>query len=166
MLRDEGKANLEGMVTLEVIKRVHKPTDWVSSLVYSRKANGKNRICPDLKEINLAITKTALRYTDPRQNNTPLRWGSGFLKLDPRSGYWSVHLDQPSSLLTTFNNPFARYPFLHLPLGLNLSQDVFQERMECILECCPGTIGIADDVGVLGKDEQQHDDNLRHLMRT
>ena len=27
-------------------------------------------------------------------------------------------------------------------------------------------IGIADDVGVFGKDEQQHDENLRHLMRT
>ena len=29
-----------------------------------------------------------------------------------------------------------------------------------------GKIGIADDVGVFGKDEQQHDVNLRHLMRT
>ena len=78
----------------------------------------------------------------------------------------SVHLNKPSSLLTKFNSLFGRYRFLRLPFGLNFNQDVFQERMDFILEYCPGTIGIADDVGVFGKDKQQHDENLRHLMRT
>ena len=154
------------MVSLGVIKRVHEPTDWVSSLVYSRKANGKIRICLDPKDLNLAIKRPhyATRTLDEVTHH--LGGARVFSKLDARSGYWSVHLDQPSSLLTTFNNPFGRYRFLRLPFGLNLSQDVFQERMDHILEYCPGTIGIADDVGVFGKDEQQHDENLRHLMKT
>ena len=154
------------MVSLGVIKRVHEPTDWVSSLVYSRKANGKIRICLDPKDLNLAIKRPhyATRTLDEVTHH--LGGARVFSKLDARSGYWSVHLDQPSSLLTTFNSPFGRYRFLRLPFGLNLSQDVFQERMDRILEYCPGTIGIADDVGVFGKDEQQHDENLRHLMKT
>ena len=76
-----------------------------------------------------------------------------------------MSLDEPSSYLTTFNSPFGRYRFERLPFGLNLSQDVFQERMDHILERCPGTMGIADDVAVFGKDEKEHDANLHNLMK-
>ena len=37
--------------------------------------------------------------------------------------------------------------------------------MDCILEKCPGTISIADDVGVFGKTESEHDKHLHNLMR-
>ena len=76
-------------------------------------------------------------------------------------------MDEPSSYLTTFNSPFGRYRFQRLPFGLNLSQDVFQERLDQILEHCEGTIGIADDVAVLnGKNEADDDENLHNLMIT
>ena len=88
-----------------------------------------------------------------------------FSKLDARHGYWSVSLDQESSMKTTFNSPFGRYRFLRLPFSLNLSQDVFQEGMDQILEQCPGTISIADDVGVFGRTEEEHNANLHQLMR-
>ena len=76
-----------------------------------------------------------------------------------------MQLDDESKRLTTFNSPFGRYCFRRLPFGLNLSQDVFQERMDCILEKCPGTISIADDLGVFGKTEAEHDKHLHNLMR-
>ena len=34
-----------------------------------------------------------------------------------------------------------------------------------ILESCPGTLGIADDVAVFGRSEAEHDANLHNLMR-
>ena len=46
-----------------------------------------------------------------------------------------------------------------------MSQDVFQQRMDIILEQCPGTIGIADDVVVYGQNESEHDANLHCLMQ-
>ena len=94
-----------------------------------------------------------------------LAGSSIFSKLDARHGYWSVSLDEPSSYLTTFNGQFGRYRFEHLPFGLNLSQDVFQERMDHIIERCPGTMGIADYVAVFGKGEKEHDANLHNLMK-
>ena len=89
-----------------------------------------------------------------------------FSKLDARHGYWSVSLDEKSSLKTTFNSPFGRFCFTRLPFGLNLSQAVFQERMDNTLEHCTGNMGIADDVGVFGKDEAGHAANLHNLMKT
>ena len=38
--------------------------------------------------------------------------------------------------------------------------------MDNILEHCTGTMSIADDVGVFGKDEAEHDANLHNLMKT
>ena len=121
--------------------------------MYSRKINCKIHICLDPKDLNLAIKRR--HYATRTLDEVTHHLGSArvFSKLNARSGYWSVHLDQPSSLLTTFYSAFGRYRFLCLPFGLNLSQDVFQERMDRILEYCPGKIGIADDVGVFGKVE-------------
>ena len=42
---------------------------------------------------------------------------------------------------------------------------MFQERMDHILERCPGTMGIADDVAMFGKDEKEHDANLHNLTK-
>lgn len=87
-----------------------------------------------------------------------------FSKLDARHGYWSIELDSASSYLTTFNSPFGRYRFKRLPFGLKVSQDIFQEKMDMILEQCPGTIGIADDVAVFGHDMEEHNKNHHNLM--
>ena len=45
-----------------------------------------------------------------------------------------------------------------------MSQDIFHARMDEILEDLPGVVGITDDVCVHGKDEEEHDRNLKALM--
>ena len=62
------------------------------------------------------------------------------------------------------NSPFGRYCFLSLLLGLITLQDVFQQKMDIILESCPGTLGIADDVAVFGRTEIERDANLHNVM--
>ena len=87
-----------------------------------------------------------------------------FSKLDAKAGYWSVHLDPDSQLITTFRTPFGRYCWTRLAFGLRVSQDIFQARMDEILEDLPGVVGITDDVCVHGKYEEEHDRNLKALM--
>ena len=88
-----------------------------------------------------------------------------FSKLDAKNGYWSIPLDEGSQLLTTFHTPFGRFCFRRMPFGLVMSQDVFLQRMDLILEKCPGTIGPIDDVIVYGKMKEEHARNLYNLMR-
>ena len=40
-----------------IITPVEESTDWVSSLTYSWKANGKLRVCLDLRDVNKAIKR-------------------------------------------------------------------------------------------------------------
>ena len=53
-----------------------------------------------------------------------------------------------------------------MPFGLVMSQDVFQQRMDMIIEKCTGTLALVDDVIVCGKTKEEHDHNLRKLMET
>ena len=163
-LKDEVKAELDNMEELGVIERVTEPTDWVSSIVYSKKPSGKLRICLDPKDLNKAIKRPHYHTPTLEEITHKLAGSVMYSKLDARHGYWSVQLDEESRILTTFNSPFGRYCYKCMPFGLNLSQDVFQECMDGILENCPGTISIADDIGVFGSSEREHDENLHNLM--
>ena len=45
-----------------------------------------------------------------------------------------------------------------------MNQDVFQLRMDAILEQCPGVIGIHNDMVIFGVDQEDHDANLINLL--
>ena len=66
-----------------------------------------------------------------------------------------VELDSEGSVLTTFNTPWGRYKWLRLPLGLKVSADVFQERLNAVLKNIKGVTGCVD-----------HDVNLLRLLET
>ncbi|RUS85701.1 hypothetical protein EGW08_006577 [Elysia chlorotica] len=163
-IREELLQELTRMEEIGVIEPVSQPTDWVNSLAFSRKPNGKLRVCLDPKDLNQAIRREHHRTPTLEEISHKFSQAQVFSKLDAQHGYWAIQLDEDSSLLTTFNSPFGRYKFLRLPFGLSVSQDVFQRKMDVILEQCPGVVGITDDVCVYGKTQAEHDKNLLNLM--
>ena len=121
------KEHLAKVEALGVITHVDQPTDWVSSITYIQKTNGELCLCLDLHDLNRAIccdhhkmptVEVAHKFAN----------SCYFTKLNAHHGYWSIVLDEESSLLTTFNSPFGRYYFLLLPFGLVCSQDIFQKE--------------------------------------
>ena len=57
-----------------------------------------------------------------------------FSKLDAKNDYWSIKLDAKSQLLTTFHSLLRRFCFQRMPFGLVMSQEVFIQKMDMILE--------------------------------
>ena len=55
---DDIKKELDEMVSLGVVQPVTEPSDWVSSVGYSHKFNGRWRICLDLKDLNRAVKRS------------------------------------------------------------------------------------------------------------
>ena len=47
-----------------------------------------------------------------------------------------------------------------------MSQDVFQQKMDMIIEKCPGALALIDDVIIHGKTKEEHDHNLQKLKET
>ena len=159
-LRERFKQKLDWMVKHKFARKVDEPTDWVNNVVLVTKSNGDIRICLDPKDLNRWIRREhhftpTLDDILPRLSNSKV-----FSVLDARSGYWNVHLDEQSQLLTTFNTPWGRYCFMRLPFGLISAQDVFQKKMDVVLDGSSGAACISDDVIVWGKTADEHDMNL------
>ncbi len=159
------KAELQTMEDLGVIKPITKHTDWCSSITTVLKKDGSLRVCLDPKRLNEAVKRCPHKIPTLEELNPEFANAKYFSKLDAKAGYWSVHLDTESQELTTFRTPFGRYCFRRLPFGLSISQDIFQQRMDTILERAPGCVGIADDVAVYGATIEEHDSNLLNLMK-
>ena len=153
------------MEALGVITQIDHPTDWVSSINLCTKANSELCLCLDLHDLNRAICHDHHKMPTVEEITHKFTNLHYFTKLNTCHGYWSIVLDEESSLLTTFNSPFGRYHFLCLPFGLVCSQDIFQKKMDQFLEECPGCIGIADDITIHGCTETEHDICQQNLMK-
>ena len=49
-------------------------------------------------------------------------------------------------------------------MGSIIAQDVFQRKLDSIFLDVPGVMGIADDMIIYGRDDQEHDGNLLNLL--
>ena len=165
-LKGEIQDELRKMEQLGVIEPIpeNETTEWLSSLAFSHKESGSLRVCLDPRNLNLAIKRTYHKTPTLEEVTHKLAGATVFSKLDAKHGYWSIQLDSESAALTSFSGPDGRYRFKRLPFGLKVSQDFFQEKMDLILSGCTGTMNIADDIIVFGRDVKDHDRNLHGLM--
>ena len=158
------KAELDRMQSMGVIYDIQEPTDWVSSLVVQTKDNGKLRICLDPKYLNMAIKRQHYPIPTTEHIFDKLGGATVFSKLDCSSGYWQIKVTSESSKLLCFNTPFGRYCFLRLPFGIHIASEIFQQKLEAVLEGLPGVANSQDDMIVWGKDQAEHDQRLRKVM--
>ena len=152
--REAIKKLLQDVVDQAIIAPVTEPTEWVSSLTYPQKQDGSLCICLDPHDLNTAIIWEHYKAPTLDEITHKLSRAKVFSKLDVKDGFWSIHLDTPSSFLTTFNTHKGCYQFLCMPFGLKMSQDVFQMWMDQITDRLPGIIAIHDDICVYGKEQQ------------
>ena len=119
------KKHLAKMEALGVITHIDWPTDWVSLITYVQKANGELHLCLDPCDLNRGICCNHHKMPTVEEVTHKFANLHYFTKFNACHRYWSVVFDEESSLLTTFNSPFGRYWFLHLPFHLVCSQDIF-----------------------------------------
>ena len=169
-VKEDLENELKRLEHLGVIVREERPTEWVSSLVVARKANGKIRVCIDPKPLNKALKRTL--YPLPVLDNIlpRLRKARIFSICDISSGYWHVSLDEQSSQLTTFATPFGRFRWQRLPFGISVAPEIFQTQLDAAINGLKGVATIVDDMIVWGEGdddkeaELDHDRNLMKLM--
>ena len=163
--QEKVKQELEKMEENGIIKKVTQATEWVSSMVAAEKKNTDElRICIDPRDLNQALMRPhhALKTVDDILSD--VSGAKVFSKLDAKSGFWHIRLDEKSSYYTTFNTPYGRYRFIKMPYGITSGSEVFQHAMEQLMEGYPCKI-IVDDIIVYGKTREEHDRNLEQVMQ-
>ena len=147
-----------GYITL-----VKEPTEWVSAMVVSCKKD-KVRICIDPKDQNKVIKREhhPMKTIDEVISSIPS--ANLFSKLDAKSGFLQINLDQKSSYLTTFNTPTGRYRWLRLPFGIRSTPEIYQRIMDQMLEVVKGAFAIIDDILIAERDLEHHDRILKEVI--
>ena len=164
-LREKVKEELTRMEAMGVISPIQEPTPWCAGMVVVPKRSGAVRICVDLKPLNESVLREP--HPIPKVDET-LAQVSGakiFSKLDANSGFWQIPLAKESRALTTFITPFGRYCFNKLPFGISSAPELFQRRINVILEGLGGVLCHMDDVLVYGTNQMEHDARLRAVMK-
>ena len=88
-----------------------------------------------------------------------------FTSLDASGGYYQIPLSEESSKITTFMTPFGRFKFKRIPMGITMAPEVFQMKMEQLLEDQEGCIVIMDDILVYGKTAKEHEERLSRVLQ-
>ena len=106
--KEETEKKLKEMEKLQIIAPVIRPTEWVSSITYSTKPDGSVRMCLNPCYLNKAIIKGHYKAPILKEISHQLAGATVFSKMDTKNGFWNIHLDTPSSYLTTFNTHKGR----------------------------------------------------------
>ena len=87
--------------------------------------------------------------------------------IDVSSGYHNLWLDTQSSYLTMSICPFGRYWYKHLSFGAAPVGNMFQCKIDEIFNDMPNIVGIADDILVIGcnEDGTDHDEAVYGMLR-
>ena len=137
---------LDYLIEEEIITEQVEPTPWISSVTFPRKPNGEVRVCLDPSNLNKAIIREHHKPMMVEEIAHELAGATVYTKADALKAFLQIHLTHEASLLTMFNSHRGWLRFLWIPSGAKMSQDVFQLRMDAILEQCPEVIGIHDDI--------------------
>ena len=164
-LRAGVKEELNRMEKLGVVRKITEPTEWCAGMVVAPKKTGAMRICVDLKPLNESVKREIYPIPTVDEIMAQLSGSKLFSKLDANSGFWQIPLAKDSQPLTTFVTPHGRYCFNKLPFGISSATEVYQKRMNDILEGLPGVLCLVDDTIIFARTQEEHDQRLRAALQ-
>jgi len=163
-LRAKTKEKLDQMEADQLIRRIDKATEWCAPIVVLPKSDGDIRFCVDYTQLNPYVIRPRLQLPAVDECLADVGNNTVFSVLDAKQGYWQIPLHKKSQELTTFLTPFGRYCWNRLPMGLSSSGEFYQRRMSTLLAGIPGTTVYLDDVLVVGRSVQEHDERLSLVL--
>ena len=178
-LQDAFHEEVEQLVKIDVLEKVTEPTEWVNSFVIVEKvidssnAHSPNHVikksiclCIDPKDLNEALEREPYYSRTIDELISMFAGAKVFTIVDMDKGYWQVVLHPESRKLTCMAFDIGRYQFKRLPMGSKVASDIFQRMLDSVYIGLPGVTGIADDMVIFGRNEEEHDRNLILFLET
>ncbi|XP_038116994.1 uncharacterized protein K02A2.6-like [Culex quinquefasciatus] len=164
-LRGQLKKELEVLEKEGIVVKEPRHTDWVSNIVIVQRGDQSKkslRVCLDPVPLNKALKRPNLQFVTLDEILPELGKAKVFSTVDAKKGFWHVVLDEPSSQLTTFWTPFGRYRWVRLPFGIAPAPEIFQMKLQGVIQGLPGVECIADDLLVFGVGDTFEDALANH----
>jgi hypothetical protein len=159
---DTLKKQLDELLKLGYIETGSSP--WAYPVLFVKKKDGSLRLCVDYRALNAVTVKNM--YPIPRVDEIldKLKNTAFFSKLDLKSGYHQVLLDEKDKEKTAFNTLFGQYQYKVLPFVLtnappafmSLMNEMFKEHLNKFILIC------LDDILIFSKTREEH---LEHIKK-
>jgi hypothetical protein len=161
---DELKRQLQDFVDHGFIRPSTSP--YGAPVLFVKKKEGDLRMCVDYRALNKQTIKNT--YPLPRIDELLDRLSGAkvFTKIDLRSGYHQVRVNEEDIPKTAFRTRYGLFEFLVMPFGLTnapatfmrLINDVFKKEMDDFV------IAYLDDILIYSPDEETHLIHLRQVL--
>ena len=178
-LQEAFHEEVEQLVKIDVLEPVTEPTEWVNSFVIVEKVIDSSnahsphhsskksiRLCIDPKDLNEALEREPYYSRTIDELISMFAGAKVFTIVDMDKGYWQVVLHPDSRKYTCMAFDIGRYQFKRLPMGSKIASDIFQKMLDSVYIGLPGVTGIADDMVIYGRNEEEHDRNLILFLET
>ncbi|GJW19818.1 putative reverse transcriptase domain-containing protein [Tanacetum coccineum] len=139
---------------------------WGAPVLFVKKKDGSFRMCIDYRELNKLTVKN--RYPLPRIDDLfdQLQGSSVYSKIDLRSGYHQLRVQEEDIPKTAFRTRYGHYEFQVMPFGLTNAPAVFMDLMNRV--CKPYldkfVIVFIDDILIYSKNKQEHEEHLKLIL--
>jgi hypothetical protein len=139
---------------------------WGAPVLFVEKKDGTQRMCMDYCSLNEVIIKN--KYPLPRIKDLfgQMKGASIFSKIDLRSGYHQLKVQESDIPKTTFHTRYGLYEYTVLSFGLTnapayfmyLLNKVFMEYLDKFM------VVFIDDILIFSKAEEEHEMHLSLVM--
>lgn len=154
-LRKKVGEQLDDLESQDIIEKVNAPTPWVSPVIIVPKSNGDIRLCVDMRQANAAIIRE--RHPIPTVDEILFNVNGSevFSKLDLRSGYHQIELEESSREITTFVTYEGLYRYKRLMFGISSAPEKYQQVISQVFHDCEGVQNISDEIVIHGRDKSR-----------
>ena len=163
----ELKAQLEELLSKGFFRLSISP--WGALVLFMKKKDGSLRLCIDYRQLNRVTIHN--QYPLPRIDELfdQLQGSRVYSKIDLRSGYHQLRVQESDVPKTAFRTRYRHYEFLVMPFGLSnalaafmdlMMNRVFQPYLDRFV------IIFIDDILVYSGSSEEHSEHLRIVLQT
>ena len=164
-IRDKLERELKKMEEEDVIEEHHGPAPWVSNTVLAPKDDGGIRVTVDMRCVNKAIRKTNIPIPRPEDISSRMAGYQVFSKLDFRSAFHQLEIEEKSRILTVFHANGRLMRYKRLTMGTTPSSGELNKALRPLFHDIKDAHVIQDDLIIAGRTQEQHDAALEEVCQ-